>query len=143
MTLNKPMDKFRILHSMTIEHYQFIEFHLEGIYALMCGKCFSAGLEDVEHDAIGRLLAQIKHIEKETQIEILPKPMYERLKQIRVRRNFWCHNCYIDMRFDQKTGAPKDPKLLSDDFLEAEEVRGTVYQLFMELKEKYGLQHGV
>ena len=44
------------------------------------------------------------------------------------------------MRFDQKTGAPKDPKLLSDDFLEAEEVRGTVYQLFMELKEKYGLQ---
>ncbi len=46
------IDKFRIMHSTIIEHYQFIEHHLEGIYATLCEKNFLLGLEDVEKSNI-------------------------------------------------------------------------------------------
>ena len=37
------LEKFRITHSTLIEHYQFIEAHLEGIYASVSEKSISVG----------------------------------------------------------------------------------------------------
>lgn len=35
------LDKFRVLHSTLVEHYQFVELHLEGIYAAVFRKSFA------------------------------------------------------------------------------------------------------
>lgn len=43
------LNEFRITHSTVMEHYQFIERELEGIYAALSGKRFYAGLIDVEN----------------------------------------------------------------------------------------------
>ncbi len=45
------LQQFRIAHSTLMEHYQFIERELEGIYAALSGKSLYIGLKDVEHSA--------------------------------------------------------------------------------------------
>ena len=34
------LSEFRTAHSVVMEHYQFIEMHLEGIYAALSGRSF-------------------------------------------------------------------------------------------------------
>ena len=41
------LEKFRVNHSRLVEHYQFIEHNLEGIYAAVCGEYFYGGLLNV------------------------------------------------------------------------------------------------
>ena len=64
------LEKFRILHSTLVEHYQFIEAHLEGIYAAVSGKTLLEGLKDVEKDSIHRILKAIKKAEKEIKLKL-------------------------------------------------------------------------
>ena len=133
------IDKFRIMHSTIIEHYQYIEHHLEGIYASICGKEFIIGLDDVEKCSINRLIQEIRRIEEEKQITIFSDWDYKKLEYIRLRRNFWCHNCFIDMVFDGNNSAPKkkeDVKLLIDDMKEAEVLRDILFQKKLELFSK-------
>ncbi|MDE7427844.1 MAG: hypothetical protein K2N00_01005 [Lachnospiraceae bacterium] len=40
------LSEFRIAHSIVMEHFQFIEMHLEGIYAALSGRSFYEGLKD-------------------------------------------------------------------------------------------------
>lgn len=132
------LDKFRIMHSELIEHYQFIEMHLEGIYACLSGKPFVEGLEDVATSNITQLVHEIKRLEKEKIISAIPAGYYDRIEVMRLRRNFWCHDCYTKMVFDSKTEAPKkekDRKSLIDDLYEAENLREELFQI------KLGLMH--
>lgn len=126
------MEKFRMMHSLLIEHYQYIEHHLEGIYALLCGKSFLAGLEEVETSTINRLIQEIKRLEHENGVSIISVSDYEKLEYIRKRRNFWCHNCYVDMVVDVKTGNPKSAdfiKTLIADVRDAEQLRENLFQI--------------
>lgn len=117
------MEEFRILHSTLIEHYQFIEAHLEGIYAAISSKYFVNGLKDVEKHSIHRTIVEIKKLEAENGRKVLTEEEYLQLQQILQKRNFWCHNCYYDMVFSDKTGGLKyerDIKLMKQDLWEAE-----------------------
>lgn len=98
------LEKFRIMHSSLIEHYQFIEAHLEGIYASLSGKSLIAGLKDVEKDSMNHIIKQIKILEKQNSFSVFTDDEYMQLQHILRRRNFWCHNCYYDLVFDRKTG---------------------------------------
>ncbi len=51
------LNEFRITHSTVMEHYQFIERELEGIYAALSGKRFYAGLIDVEKFSINKIIS--------------------------------------------------------------------------------------
>lgn len=125
------IDNFRLLHSTIMEHYQFIEFHLEGLYAKICGKDFALGLDDVKKSNLYRLIQEIKKIEKENQRLLFSDIEYNRLEKICVRRNFWCHNCYVELVFDRKTGDLKkkeDMMTLIEDLKEAELVRNSLFE---------------
>ena len=129
------LSEFRILHSTLIEHYQYIEHHLEGIYALISCKPFLDGLDDVEESAIGKIVCEIKKIETQQNVSIIPNEVYDRVENARLKRNFWCHNCYVDMLF-KVNGDPKkdaDIKMLSTDLREAEDLREVLYQIKMQL----------
>ena len=126
------MEKFRVMHSELIEHYQFIEHHLEGIYAMLCGKSFFEGLEEVATSNLSQLRKAIGQLEKEKGISVFASSDYERLEHIRKRRNFWTHNCYIDMVVDRKTGDPKDKDLIVKmlkDMQDAVRLREDLYQV--------------
>ena len=68
------LKEFRIAHSTLIEHYQFIEGHLEGIYAALSDKTFVEGVRDVENDGLGRLLGEIRKLEREKDVQNQSEP---------------------------------------------------------------------
>lgn len=112
------LEEFRILHSTLIEHYQFIEAHLEGIYAAVSDKPFHIGVREVERDSLSGVVREIKELEQDKDIAVLSEDEYQQLRQIIERRNFWCHSCYFELSFDLQTGGPAKvrdvQKLLAD-----------------------------
>ena len=115
------LEKYRILHSMLIEQYQWIEFDLEGLYAAISDEPFCEALREIEKDSIGGVVREIKKIEREKNIVIFSEDEYEELDRLRERRNFWSHVCYTEA-YDKSTGAPRNAKMLSDDLMKAERV---------------------
>lgn len=137
------LEKFRITHSTLIEHYQFIEAHLEGIYAAVCGKPLMEGLKDVAKDGLNGILQEILRVEKRKKIDVLSDWECEQLRELFQRRNFWCHSCYYDLPFDRETGGLakiEDVKMLLDDLQDAEQWRETLHSkkisLLMENRQK-------
>ena len=135
------LDKFRITHSTLIEHYQYIEAHLEGIYAAVAGKSFYEGIKEVEKDSLSGVVREIKEIERERGIRIFSQEEYAQLRQIIERRNFWRHCCYFDLCFDRKTGGlakVRDVQQLLEDLRTAEQWREQLFAKKIDLMEKRG-----
>lgn len=133
------LKEFRITHSTLIEHYQFIEAHLEGIYAALSDKPFLAGVKEVERDSLSGVVREIKELEREKGIQVFSADAYNQLRQIIERRNFWCHSCYFEMAFDLKTGGPakvRDVQKLLEDLKTAEQWREQLFQKKIALLEK-------
>ena len=133
------LNEFRILHSTLIEHYQFVEAHLEGIYAAVSDKPFVIGVQEVEKDSLGGVVREIKNLEREKKIKIFTEDEYNHLRGIIERRNFWCHCCYFEMAFDRKTGGPakvRDVQKLFEDLKTAEQWREQLFQKKIDLLEK-------
>lgn len=131
------LDEFRILHSTLIEHYQYIEENLKGLYASICGHEFFDGLEEVEQHNLRRLLKEINRLDTQNELSLFSVADYERFNSICDRRNFWCHNCYVSIVFDHKTDAPKydkDIESLTRDIRDAEELRDMLFQKKLELR---------
>ncbi len=132
------LKEFRITHSTLIEHYQYIEAHLEGIYAAISDKTFSEGIKDVEKDSLSGVVREILKLEEEKGIKIFSADDYKQLRQIIDRRNFWCHSCYFELSFDRKTGGlskVRDEKKLLTDLQDAEHWREKLYNIKIELLE--------
>lgn len=128
--------EFRIAHSTLMEHYQFIEMHLEGIYAALSGKSLYDGLKDVEKYSISKVIKMVQEQERRHNKRVVSDLEYKDLESVCLRRNFWVHNCYTDMVFDRKTGDPKrevDIKQLNHDMREAEQIRELLYKRKMVL----------
>ncbi len=122
MTLNE----FRIKHSTLMEHYQFMEAHLEGIYAHLSGRSFREALREVENVSISRVLREIEEQERERGITVFTEAERERLRAATARRNFWCHDCYFELTFNRFGGGPKhrsDVERLHRDLTEAAALR--------------------
>lgn len=58
------LQQFRIAHSTVMEHYQFIERELEGIYAALSGKSLYIGLKGVETFSISKVIRMVQKQEK-------------------------------------------------------------------------------
>ena len=130
------LKEFRITHSTLIEHYQFIEAHLEGIYAAVSGKPFAEGIRDVEKDSLGGVVREIRDLEREKKIRVFTEEEYAQLRQIIERRNFWCHCCYFEMAFDRQTGGPakvRDVQALFEDLKTAEQWRDQLFHKKLSL----------
>ncbi len=139
MKQNDALVAFRTTHSTLIEHYQFIESHLEGIYAAISGKSFRDGIQDVERDSMSGVLREIQEIERERRIRIFSDDTYKQLRDLIERRNFWCHCCYVELSFDRQTGGltrVRDVQQLLEDLQIAEHWREQLFQKKIELLEK-------
>ena len=130
------LKEFRIHHSTLIEHYQFIEAHLEGIYATVSGKPFLDGIKEVEKGSLSSVIREIMEIERRQDLTIFTEEDYAQLRELTERRNFWCHCCYFDLTFDRKTGGPakvRDVQQLFDDLRDAESWRDRLFRKKIDL----------
>lgn len=122
------LEKYRRIHSMLIEQYQWIEFDLEGLYATICDEPFCEALREIEKDSIGGVVREIKKIEREKNITVFSEEEYQELDHLRERRNFWSHVCYTEA-YDKKTGAPGNAPLLLTDLEKAKSVLKRLRQI--------------
>jgi len=130
------LKEFRITHSTLIEHYQFIEAHLEGIYAAISDKPFMDGIREIEKDSLSGVVRELRELERLKGIQILTGEEYKQLRQLIERRNFWCHCCYFEMSFDLQTGNParvRDIQDLMEDLQTAEQWREKLYRKKLDL----------
>lgn len=95
------MNEFRINHSKLIEQYQLIEHHLEGLIGIAQKGDFEELTKRVENDTLGELIRKVNFIFKELKITLLDKEDFALLDEIRFERNFWCHQCYLDIMEDK------------------------------------------
>lgn len=133
------LKEFRIAHSTLIEHYQFMESHLEGIYAAISGKSFLDGIREIEKDSLSGVIREIRDIERQKNIQVFTQEEHKQLRAIVERRNFWCHSCYYEMSFDLQTGGParvRDVQALVEDTQVAEAWRKKLFARKVELLEK-------
>ena len=131
---------FRVMHSTLLEHYQFIEFHLEGICAALGQKPFADTLEDVDKHSLGRLVTAVRRLESGKRPPELSAGVYKELNDLCADRNFWSHCCYTQLDFDPKTGGLKhreDRQRLTEDLRRAEEMRELLYRRKAELMVRY------
>ena len=122
------LEEYRIKHSMLIEQYQWIEFDLEGLYAFLSHEPFHKAIQEIEKDAIGGVVWEIKRIEDQRNIVVFSREEYEVLDGIRERRNFWTHECYTD-GYDRQRGVPQNASLLSKDLRNAEQFLNRLRQI--------------
>lgn len=96
------IEEFRIKHSMLIEQYQFIEFHLEGIFGLLEDGDFEELTKRVINDTMGELIRKVRFLIKEKKLDYLNFDDFKILDDIRDDRNYWCHSCYLEMKVAKK-----------------------------------------
>ncbi len=131
-------EEFRIGFSTLVEHYQYIEMHLEGIYACISGRSFFDTLEDVSTYSLTKLIRDLEEIDSEHRVRALSESDYSRLEALSKRRNFWVHNAFTDLVFDVKTGGlrnTKDIETMESDTQEARFMRDYLFATKLKLME--------
>ncbi len=124
-------EDFRLQFSALLEHYQYIELHLEGIYACICGRSFFDSLEDVSNYSLTRLVRELEKVDEGRMVPAFGPADYKRLDELCERRNYWVHNAFVVLAFDPQTGElkyKKDRNALRRDTQEAEWMRDFLYE---------------
>ena len=89
------------MHSEIIEFYQCIEFDLRRIYSGMCSDDFYDSMDELSDNNWGMLLNKLKKLDYSDGDPYFTKDEYKTLDEIRARRNYWCHQCYLDFMYIQ------------------------------------------
>lgn len=89
-------DKFKLIHSDLIMQVQCIENDLRIIYAAMKSGDFDDNFDDLEKANLGRIIRELKRLDRSDGHPDLAEDDYELIDQIREIRNYWCHQCYLD-----------------------------------------------
>ena len=92
---NSMLQKFRQLHSEIIENYQCIEYDMRLIYSSMCADDWDDTMDELSEDNWGTLLRKLKDLDYSDNKPYLSEEDYELLDEIRTRRNYWSHQCYL------------------------------------------------
>lgn len=89
-------DRFKRLHSSLILQMQCIENDLRIIYAALKEGDFEQNIDDLEKANLGTIQKRLRAADDSDGKPDLSAEDYELIDQIRVKRNYWCHQCYLD-----------------------------------------------
>ena len=131
------LNEYRILHSQIIEQYQLVEFHLEGLFALIVsdGNNFEQLARRVENDAMGELIRKVRFLVKEYKYnDIITKDDFESLDKIRDDRNYYCHENFLENKTDNYKSNRKTS--IKDDLDVAVNMNNKLVDAFKQIKTK-------
>ena len=87
---------FKMIHSELIQQVQCIEFNLRRIYAVMYEGKFEDNYRALENCSLGKITKELKKLDYSDDFPELSEEDYKMINDIRVIRNYWCHQCYLD-----------------------------------------------
>lgn len=89
-------DRFRNLLGEIIEYFQCIEYDMKRIYSAMSAGDYDDCMDMLEGNNWGKILNRLKKLDYSDNDPYLCENEYQLLDEIRDRRNYWCHQCYLD-----------------------------------------------
>lgn len=92
-------EAFKLLHSELICKVQGIEYDLKLIYAAIKEGDFEKNFSEVQNLSLGDAALSLKRIDYADNIPDLSEQEYDFIDKIRVLRNYWCHQCYVDFMY--------------------------------------------
>ena len=111
------IEQFKQLHSETIMYCQAIEHDLKWIYSYMHKGNQYESFETLSKTTLGALVKKLKELDNSDKEPFISNDDYNFLKQMTEKRNYWCHQCYIDFIYDDKDSSNYDKvcnKLIRD-----------------------------
>lgn len=92
-------NEFKTMHSELIKNVQGIEYDLKLIYAAIKDGNFEENYKLVQNFSFGEIAHNLKELDYSDNIPDLSEYEYELIDNIRVIRNYWCHQCYVDFMY--------------------------------------------
>lgn len=92
-------DTFKLIHSELIMSVQYIEQDLRIIYSYLKPGDYDQNRDAVDEYPLGKMLKDFRDLDKELGFQKIKESDYELLDQIRIIRNYWCHQCYLDFHY--------------------------------------------
>lgn len=130
--------EFKIKHSELIEQFQWIEFNFKKIIIGLNGEGIISGLDALNKDAWGRLMDRVYEAEQKAGTRFFSNSLYDELDDLREERNYWCHQCYLDVRF-KRDGTVRSSKIvqkLDEDYRKATELQDRTQEIFDKVLRK-------
>jgi hypothetical protein len=132
---NSTIDRFRSLHSEIIQFYQCIEFDLRRIYSAMSSDDFFDCMDELSDKNWGTLLNRLEELDYSDDDPYFAEEEYRELDEIRSRRNYWCHQCYLDFIYIQDNW--KQEERLQRLIRQLENERNRAYKLHRRMQDIY------
>ncbi len=136
-------EEFRQLHSELIRQVQGIEYDLKLIYAAIKPGDFDTNYREVQSYSLGVLARELRDLDYSDEYPDFTEDEYDFIDHIRVLRNYWCHQCYIDFMYIKNEAMREDKFMKIADQLESDEKQTRA--LFQKLEsfrldelERYG-----
>ena len=92
---------FKLIHSELIQQVQCVEFNLKRIYAAICQGDFDDNFHSLANANLGKIVRELKRLDHSDGCPELTDMDYKTIDQIRMIRNYWCHQCYLDFVYIQ------------------------------------------
>lgn len=90
---------FKILHSEVIMYCQLIENDLKWIYSNMKEGNPEENFNSLSTNSLGNTISMLKNLDNSDRRPLLTSADYNFLKQMKDKRNYWCHQAYIDFSY--------------------------------------------
>ena len=133
--------KFKIMHSELIFDFQIIESDLKWIYASMLEGKTQKNREAVSKYSLMQILKELQDLDNSDGKPLIEKDEYNYLGSMFQRRNYWCHEAYLEFAylkgFKYNRAYNKVSKMLKEDYKIFNELRKRVEAIKLEALDKY------
>lgn len=96
------LSDFHFLVGQTIMYCQIIEHDVKRIYAAMHKGDYYDNLEKVEKWTLGKCVAELKKVDFSDNKPYISASDYNFLKQMKDKRNHWCHQAYQNFMYSEQ-----------------------------------------
>lgn len=127
------LNTFKLIHSELIQQVQGIEYDLKLIYAAIKSGELDENFAAVQHFSLGEIAVELKKLDYSDHVPDLSEDEYALIDRIRLIRNYWCHQCYIDFMYIQNPDMRESKFNKIAEKLQQDESQ--TYELFCKLED--------
>ncbi len=96
------LEDFHFLVGQTVMYCQIIEHDMKHLYATLLEGDYFEILDKVEKWTLGKLIAELKKLDFSDKNPYISASDYNFLKQMKDKRNHWCHKAYLNFLYNQQ-----------------------------------------
>jgi len=129
-------EHFYSLHGELIKFYQIIENDIKWIYSFMLEGNPNKTRMNVSNYTLGQILNELKRLDNSDDNPCISPADYKFLNKMTDKRNYWCHQCYIDFVYEDNCFKSKEFNTVYDKLIKDYSQASQVVQNVQELKLK-------